>query len=1215
MAKLSPEAQEFVNQVRGLGEAWTDLKIAVQDNLFTDLGTSVTQLANYFLPTLKTGFSGITTEINTGVRKAMQDLQTDATRDNLSRIFENTRLSIQPLIDGISNIGAGLLNIATVGSDFLPGLSTKFEDLSTTFLDWTERIKNDGSLKDFIQKAIDKFQQLKDMAGDVIGIIGDVVRALTTDPDGKGGGLGEDWMTNIHGALDRWNEFLGSDAGQQRIRDFFNDVKVIVEGIVQAITIAADLIRPFLPDPKTPEATYEDRPTVGPTTGPDGKEIPAQPFVGPVAPTLGEKVEREKDSAGNEIVKPSRQAFFTAGLTGEGNAFQGAGRAVKDVGSSAWRWITNDNDDGLWGSIKDSNFGFNSDSYHRRKEEDEQRERNGGLTDAEKAEKEQRDRNGGMTDAEVREAAGGGGTGGGGVGHIGGRTGGPSNFGGSDSNTDPAGWSEKWTGMVNNVSNSWDNTLRPKFNELTGKLGDIGSGFLTNVRDHAGGAWDGLKNGVSTGWTSISSNFESAKTGVGQLSEKFLSGITNGAVLHWSDLPSKIGAGVSDIRDNMFSKLHTGLDDLKTKFSDVVGGIGTVWGGIKSAMADPINWVISNVVNGGIGRLWNGVRKIVPSLGEWTDVGLIEAAPAPIQRADGGGVWGPGGPKDDKVPAWLSNGEHVWTAAEVQAAGGHAAVEQMRSNVLGGNAGGPSSANYSTGGPARFAVGGDVQFGSDADVWMAKVIQDAFPDATVTSALRPGVSGFHGKGEAIDIDGPSKQAYADWIYQAYPQSEQLIWGPGPLLYNVGGNMITDQAQLAGQVYAGDLPGHFDHVHWANDTPLGELSDDDKKSLWERVKSGIGSAFSAGRNLVASSFEVPLRAIGNTIPDFGPSAWGQVPRELFNSLSDKAIDFVRGKSPSGSGAPSDGGAFAGGGAEQWRPLVEKLFKEKGIDPGLVDKYLYQIQRESSGNPHAINNTDINAQNGTPSKGLAQVIDPTFQSYKDPGFEDIWDPESNLRASLNYLLRDPKFGGQGVAALTGAGYDQGGIANGIGFMPKMTLQPERVLSPEQTQAFDKLVESITGNAPGGSTPVMPATTPNLGNAPVGTGNPDQDFLTGLGQNFATKSMSILGNGALGALGLENSILSPSNIYNQAFQQMSQVRPGPPPNAAAALSAPQGAGAGVARTLPLTSPVIQSTPAQVTHDRSVTINGAGLDVNGLMEQFERKAAQEAQAFLGVH
>ena len=44
-----------------------------------------------------------------------------------------------------------------------------------------------------------------------------------------------------------------------------------------------------------------------------------------------------------------------------------------------------------------------------------------------------------------------------------------------------------------------------------------------------------------------------------------------------------------------------------------------------------------------------------------------------------------------------------------------------------------------------------------------------------------------------------------------------------------------------------------------------------------------------------------------------------------------------------------------------------------------------------------------------------------------------------------------------------FDEGGRASGIGFMPKQTLLPERVLSPRQTVAFETLVDTLTG--PGG------------------------------------------------------------------------------------------------------------------------------------------------------
>lgn len=70
--------------------------------------------------------------------------------------------------------------------------------------------------------------------------------------------------------------------------------------------------------------------------------------------------------------------------------------------------------------------------------------------------------------------------------------------------------------------------------------------------------------------------------------------------------------------------------------------------------------------------------------------------------AGGGPVYGPGGPTDDRVPAMLSNGEHVLTAQEVQAAGGHGAISAWRASITGGkNAGDWQSGSQIAGGSSR----------------------------------------------------------------------------------------------------------------------------------------------------------------------------------------------------------------------------------------------------------------------------------------------------------------------------------------------------------------------------------------------------------------------------------------------------------------------------------------------------------------------------------
>jgi SLT domain-containing protein len=121
-------------------------------------------------------------------------------------------------------------------------------------------------------------------------------------------------------------------------------------------------------------------------------------------------------------------------------------------------------------------------------------------------------------------------------------------------------------------------------------------------------------------------------------------------------------------------------------------------------------------------------------------------------------------------------------------------------------------------------------------------------------------------------------------------------------------------------------------------------------------------------------------------------------------------------------------------------------------------LNQIRTESTGDPAAINNWDSNAQRGTPSKGLVQVIDPTFRTYALPGYDqNIWDPLSNILAGVRYAIATY---GSIPAGMRGVAYDSGGYAPKNGWlMPFNGLSsPEPVLTPGQWRTADSAIDTV-------------------------------------------------------------------------------------------------------------------------------------------------------------
>ncbi|MCP1250133.1 transglycosylase SLT domain-containing protein [Gluconobacter oxydans] len=86
----------------------------------------------------------------------------------------------------------------------------------------------------------------------------------------------------------------------------------------------------------------------------------------------------------------------------------------------------------------------------------------------------------------------------------------------------------------------------------------------------------------------------------------------------------------------------------------------------------------------------------------------------------------------------------------------------------------------------------------------------------------------------------------------------------------------------------------------------------------------------------------------------------------------------------------------------------------------------IARESGGNPKAINLTDSNAKAGHPSKGLVQTIMSTFNAYRFPGHNQIYNGFDDLLAGIHYMKAKYGSGPSAFARVSGSeGYENGGI----------------------------------------------------------------------------------------------------------------------------------------------------------------------------------------------
>ena len=187
--------------------------------------------------------------------------------------------------------------------------------------------------------------------------------------------------------------------------------------------------------------------------------------------------------------------------------------------------------------------------------------------------------------------------------------------------------------------------------------------------------------------------------------------------------------------------------------------------------------------------------------------------------------------------------------------------------------------------------------------------------------------------------------------------------------------------------AKDLPGKIDDGIKQFASDAWEGIKDLAKGLIDRFKEALGikspsKVFFDMAKWIVEGLVNGLSA--SNLKELGKNLFGDFLGGVFDTF-DKIRGFL-----SGSGA--------GGDIKSW---IAQAIAITGVPSSWAGALETIAKYESGGNPRAINLWDINAQRGIPSKGLMQTIDPTFNAYKLPGMDDIWNPVHNAVAAIRYI----------------------------------------------------------------------------------------------------------------------------------------------------------------------------------------------------------------------
>jgi tape measure domain-containing protein len=494
-----------------------------------------------------------------------------------------------------------------------------------------------------------------------------------------------------------------------------------------------------------------------------------------------------------------------------------------------------------------------------------------------------------------------------------------------------------------------------------------------------------------------------------------------------TSLWNALGTGINWVWVNVIQRawglMEDGLRALRSTFEWAVNAIGKVWDVLKKAVGTPIKIVIDKIIN----PLLDGINWLLDKVGI-DKIPKIDSRSIPT-FAQGGrvpGGWGGG----DRVPALLEPGEWVLTKRQA-AALGYGNLRSLPRYASGGLVDfTPSNIVGDIIDKGKSIAGGVWDFGKDvvnaATNMLRKVAADAFEKmANVT--IRPLIDMI--PGDAAWVQWMKKTAH--WVIDLGIQlirgkAEDDVPSFGMGIDEIVAQIIAQYPQL--RVTSALRPGDTKSYH--------------SKNLARDLAGPVPVMAEAGawvqRTMAAALLEGihnPTLSVknGQIVPAslWGPATWAGHRDHLHLAAEAAAA-----------------GATVGGTLGEW---VATAIRATGVNPAIWAAAIsYQIQRESGGNPRAINNWDINAQNGVPSKGLMQVIDPTFAAYRHPQLSpNIWDPVSNIAAAIRYIMG--RYGANPHSLgrwRPGGGYDAGGwLPTGASIAVNNTGRPEPVLTPRQ------------------------------------------------------------------------------------------------------------------------------------------------------------------------
>lgn len=301
---LAPNAQQAALAIQAILPAFDQLKSATQNALFAGVAQQLNTLANTYLPSIQQMTTGIAGAFNQMFQGVANQLMTPETQAALQTFIANITQAFQNLAPAAAPFTKALADIASVGSQFLPGLATSIANAAQSFSQFITQAAQSGQLKQWLGEGLNTVKQLAQgawmlaqgfmqLAPIAQAVLPDILRIISGISDampvigkaallmGPNFGAWEFAITQVKNVVDVLGTAFNAVKGIVEsiwgpISAVLNNIRTAIEAVLAPIRAAAGLVGINIPD----------LPTV-PTSITSAPGSPTLPTPGPGQPILG----------------------------------------------------------------------------------------------------------------------------------------------------------------------------------------------------------------------------------------------------------------------------------------------------------------------------------------------------------------------------------------------------------------------------------------------------------------------------------------------------------------------------------------------------------------------------------------------------------------------------------------------------------------------------------------------------------------------------------------------------------------------------------------------------------------------------------------------------------------------------------------------------------------------------------------------------------------